>query len=123
MTEDFIDMRYRTTCYNCGKLADQEITASSSRAEVVCSNCGATRIFVPRFEDPADTGEFAPIECYDVWDLQTDATCKNCHVNGPHQLIIGCRNFSTHCNNCDYTHFYRFDMEYIPDRDGPAEIK
>lgn len=122
MTEDFIGMRYPTTCYHCGKMADQVITATSSRAEVVCANCGATRIFVPRFEEPAAPGKFAPVECYDVWNLLTKATCKNCHVTGPHRLIIGCRNFSTQCEHCEYTHFFRFDMEYIPDRDEPAEI-
>ncbi|WP_245619220.1 hypothetical protein [Methanogenium cariaci] len=83
MTEDFIRMCYPTTCYNCGKMVDQEITASSSRSEVVCSNCGATRIFVPRFEEPAAPGEFTPVECYDIWDLLADATCKNCHVTVP----------------------------------------
>ncbi len=113
MGEQFIFTKNRVRCYNCNQIADQIIKAVSSQAQVICSNCGATRIFVPRVEEPSDKGTYTPIGCYDVWELEPDATCKNCGVHGPHDLIIGCNHFTTRCHNCGYTHFYKFDLEYI----------
>ena len=106
-------MKYKTKCYNCGQFVDQVIKAVSQQAQVVCSNCGATRIFIPRIETKAEKGMFTPIGCYDVWELTTDAPCKNCGVFGPHDVIVGCNHFTTRCHNCDYAHFYKFDVEYI----------
>jgi predicted nucleic-acid-binding Zn-ribbon protein len=34
-------------------------------------------------------------------------------VTGPHEITIGCRHFTVRCNNCRFTHFYLFDLEYI----------
>ncbi len=114
MGEKFVFMKHRAVCYNCGENVDQVIKAVSPKAEVVCSNCSATRIFVPKYEEVAKRGHFEPpISCYEVWQLETGAPCKNCGVTGPHEIVIGCNNFSTRCNNCGYTHFYKFDMEYI----------
>jgi predicted nucleic-acid-binding Zn-ribbon protein len=28
-------------------------------------------------------------------------------------VIIGCRHFTVRCRNCGFTHFYKFDLEYI----------
>ncbi|MHC1627045.1 MAG: hypothetical protein ACXQTG_00885 [Methanoculleaceae archaeon] len=112
MAERFIFTRYRTECYNCHQVADQIIRAVSSQAQVVCSSCGATRIFIPRIERESE-GISTPIGCYDVWDLTTDALCKKCGVEGPHSLIIGCNQFTTRCRNCGYTHYYQFSVEYI----------
>ncbi|TAJ45358.1 hypothetical protein [Methanofollis fontis] len=113
MSERFIFTKYRTVCYNCHQEADQVIKAVSSQAQVECDNCGATRIFVPRLEDVRDEGTFTPISCYDIWNLEATAACKNCGVEGPHDLIIGCNQFTTRCNNCGYTHFYKFNLEYV----------
>jgi len=113
MAERFIFTKHRTECYNCHQVADQIIKAVSSQAQVVCANCGATRIFVPRRESVEKEGTYTPISCYDVWDLTTTARCKNCGVEGAHSLIIGCNQFTTRCKNCGYTHYYRFDLEYI----------
>jgi uncharacterized Zn finger protein len=113
MGERFIFSKYRTRCYNCKQYADQVIKAVSSQAQVICSNCGATRIFVPRVEDESKKGMYTPIGCYDVWELEPVATCKNCGVQGTHDMNIGCNHFTTRCRNCGYTHFYKFDIEYI----------
>lgn len=113
MTERFIFTRHPATCYNCGEMADQIIKAVSAQAQVICSHCGATRIFVPRVEDVGEKGAYTPIGCYDVWELETEAPCKRCGVTGPHDLIIGCSHFTTRCRNCDYTHFYKYNLQYI----------
>ena len=113
MTDRFIFTRYRTTCYNCGEESDQVIKAVPYQAQVICQNCGATRIFVPRIEDVAKAGSYTPIGCFDVWQLVTMAACRHCRVTGPHDLTIGCNHFTVRCRNCDFTHFYKFDLEYI----------
>jgi len=120
MNEHFIETRYRTDCYHCRKNADQIITAVPYRAEVVCDNCGATRVFVPRIEDVTKEGEFIRIGCYDLWNLAETATCRNCHTTGPHDLTIGCRHFTVRCRNCTFTHFYKFDLEYMAADGAPA---
>ena len=76
---------HRTRCYHCGKEADQIVKAVSAQAQVICSACAATRIFVPRFENSRGPGVCTPIGCYDVWTIR--------------------------CRNCDM-HFYRFNLEY-----------
>ena len=113
MADRFIFTKYRTTCYNCGKEADQVIKAVPYQAQVICDNCGATRIFVPRIEDVTKPGHFTPIGCYDVWSLLTDAPCRNCRTTGPHDMTVGCNHFTVRCRNCGFTHFYKFDLEYI----------
>ena len=91
MSDRFIFTRYRTTCYHCKESADQIITAVPYRAQVVCENCGATRVFIPRIEDVSKEGEYIKIGCYDLWKLME----------------------TTGCRNCGFTHFYKFDLEYI----------
>jgi len=113
MQDRFIFTAYRTTCYHCGKDADQVIKAVPYQAQVSCSNCGATRIFVPRIQDVNKPGSFTRIGCYDLWNLVTDASCRNCKVHGPHDLAIGCNHFTVRCRNCGFTHFYKFNLEYI----------
>ena len=113
MSERLIFTRHRTDCYHCGEDADQIIKAVSAQAQVVCSACGATRIFVPRFEDTGAVGTCTPIGRYDVWEVRTDAPCKNCGVTGPHDLAVGSGHMTTRCRNCGYAHFYRFNLEYI----------
>lgn len=113
MTDRFISMKYRTRCYNCSAEADQEITARPYRADVVCANCGATRIFVPRIEDVAAPGSFRKIGCTEIWDLVQEAHCRHCGLENPHTLTVGCNLFTVRCTNCGFTHFYRFDLEYI----------
>jgi hypothetical protein len=113
MGEQFILTRYRTDCYNCKKNADQIIRAVPYQAQVACDNCGATRVFIPRIEDVSKEGTYTKVDCYDLWKLIETAECRNCHVTGPHALTIGCRNFTVRCRNCGFTHFYKFDLEYI----------
>jgi len=113
MSEQFIYTTHRTVCYNCGTEADQVIKVVSSQAQVVCSHCGATRIFLPLIEGPVEEGTHTPLGRYDLWKLEPEATCKNCGVNGPHDLIVGTSHMTTMCHNCGYSHFYRFNLEYI----------
>ncbi|MCK9278474.1 MAG: DNA repair protein RadA [Methanoculleus sp.] len=34
-------------------------------------------------------------------------------MTGSHDLVVGSSHFTTRCRNCGYTHFYRFNLEYI----------
>ncbi len=113
MSERFIFTKHRCSCYNCGKEVDQVIKAVRSQAQVVCPNCGATRIFIPRIEEVGRKGLYTKIGCYDVWSLVTTAVCPHCRAKGPHDLTIGCDQFTVHCRNCDFIHFYKFNLEYI----------
>lgn len=116
MSERFIFTRHRTRCYHCGEDADQIIKAVSAQAQVICSACGATRIFIPRFESAGMGGTCTAIGCYELWTLEADGRCKNCGVTGPHGLAVGCGHLTTRCRNCGYTHFYRFNLEYMGKR-------
>lgn len=116
MSERFISTRYRTDCYHCGEDADQIIQAVSAQAQVVCSNCGATRVFIPRFETAGVIGTCTPIGRYNLWDIETEAWCKHCGVSGPHNLVVGSGHLTTRCGNCGYMHFYRFNLEYIDEQ-------
>ncbi|MDK2989409.1 hypothetical protein [Methanoculleus sp.] len=113
MSERFVFTRHRTRCYRCGEAADQVIKAVSAQAQVTCSSCGATRIFVPRFENIGATWVCTPLGRYDIWRIEADAACKYCGVAGPHDLTIGYGHLATRCRNCGYAHFYRFNLEYI----------
>ena len=113
MNDHFIDTRYRTDCYHCRQIADQIIKAVPYRAQVVCDNCGATRVFVPRIEDVVKPGAFTKIGKYPVWELVANAECRNCHVTGPHDLSVGTRHLTVQCRNCGFAHFYKFDLEYM----------
>ncbi|MGD1004566.1 MAG: hypothetical protein ABR887_04025 [Methanoregulaceae archaeon] len=113
MRDQFIFMTHRTDCYHCKQMADQIIKAMPNKAEVACDNCGATRVFIPRIEDVSNLGEYTKVECYDVWNLVSVTECRNCHTTGPHDIVIGCRHFTIRCRNCKFTHFYKFDLEYI----------
>lgn len=113
MEEGFVSLRHRIDCYHCGEVADQVITATPYRADVVCDHCGATRVFVPRSEDIAGENAYQKPECYERWQLVVEAPCRNCKGTWPHDLTIGCRHFVVRCRNCGFTHFYRFDLEYI----------
>ncbi|HUK38276.1 MAG TPA: hypothetical protein VLV30_04080 [Methanomicrobiales archaeon] len=124
MAERFVFTKYRTSCYNCGKEVDQVIKAVRAQAQVACSNCGATRIYIPRASEVGKPGLYTKIGCYDVWDLETVAPCENCCTEGPHDLVIGCSQFTTRCHNCGFTHFFKFNVEYIakcPLPEGEAE--
>ena len=113
MFERFIFTRYRTDCYHCKQTADQIIKAVPYKAEVACDNCGATRVFVPRIEDVTREGTYTKIGCYDTWKLAETAGGRNCHLNGTHDLSIGCGHFTVRCRNCGFTHFFKFNLEYI----------
>lgn len=113
MIDRFIFTRYRTACYHCGKEAEQVIKAVPYRAQVMCENCGATRVFIPRVEAVAREGSYTPIGCYDTWEMIVPASCRNCRVTGPHDMFIGCNHFTVRCRNCGFTHFYKFDLEYM----------
>lgn len=115
MEERFIATKYRTDCYHCKDTTDQEIRAMPYQAKVICSSCGAARIFIPRNEDIAERGKFMKIGCYPVWTLLEEALCRNCGEKGPHELSIGCRIFTVRCEHCGFTHFYKFDLEYLAD--------
>jgi len=120
MNDPFILTRYRTDCYHCRQLADQIITAVPYRAQVVCENCGATRVFIPRIEDIVQPGAFSRIGKYPVWELVENAECRNCHVTGPHDLSVGGRHVTVRCRNCGFAHFYKFDLEYMaPEGEKP----
>lgn len=113
MQDRFIFTGYRTTCYKCGVEAEQVIKAVPYQAQVACSHCGATRIFIPRIEDVSKPGSYTKIGCYDLWNLESGATCRNCGVTGLHDLSIGCSHFTVRCRNCGFTHFYKFNLEYM----------
>ncbi|MEI6839978.1 MAG: hypothetical protein WCK53_01825 [Methanomicrobiales archaeon] len=117
--EDFIAMRHRTTCFNCQKDVDQVITAVPNGAQVVCDNCRATRAYIPIIEDISKKGDYIKPGCFDIWDLRSTALCRQCKVTGPHDITIGCRNFTVRCRNCGFTHLYRFNLEYIDEPRGP----
>lgn len=113
MTDRFVFTSYRTKCYRCGAEAEQQIKAVPYQAQVACRNCGATRIFVPRIEDVTREGSFTRIGCYDTWNLVETALCRNCKTSGPHDIVIGCNHFTVRCRSCGFTHFYKFDLEYL----------
>jgi hypothetical protein len=119
--EGVVSFRNRTTCYHCQQEADQVIKAVPNVAEVVCDNCGATRMYVPVDQDVRREGDYVKPGCYDIWTLTAPATCRHCHVEGPHDVTIGCRNFTIRCRNCNFTHLYRFNLEYL--RDGQVPDK
>lgn len=113
MSDRFIFTRYRTDCYHCRQMADQIIKAVPYKAEVACDNCGATRVFVPRIEDVDATGIFTRLGRYDVWQLAQDAACRHCGLAGPHDITVGTRHLTVRCRHCNFTHFYKFDLEYL----------
>lgn len=113
MSDRFIFTRYRTDCYHCKKNADQIIKAVPYQAQVACEACGATRVFIPRVEDVDTAGTLTKIGKYPVWELVQDAVCRNCRVDGPHDIVVSSRHLTVRCRNCSFTHFYKFDLEYI----------
>ncbi|MFA5332592.1 MAG: hypothetical protein WC342_09450 [Methanoregula sp.] len=113
MSDRFITKKYRTDCYNCRKLADQIIRAEPYRADVTCDNCGATRVFVPKIEDVDLEGRLLSAGPWPAWKLSETATCRNCHTTGPHDITVSCRLITVRCQNCRFTHLYKFDLEYI----------
>lgn len=115
MSDRFILTKYRTDCYHCREIADQIITAVPYQAQVVCDHCGATRVFIPRIEDVDPSGTLTKALKYPVWDLVQEATCRNCHVTGPHDISVSTRFLTVLCRNCRFTHLYKFDLEYIAD--------
>ena len=106
-------IKYRIDCYHCRADADQMIKVVPQQAQVVCSSCGATRIFVPKMAEISEKGDYTPISCYDVWQLEPTAHCRNCGVEGVHDLYVGCNHFTSRCRNCGYTNFYKFNLQYI----------
>ena len=117
--EDFITLQHRTTCYHCHEDTGQIITAVPNGAQVVCGNCGATRSYIPLIEDISKKGDYVRPGCYDIWNLVSAALCRQCKVKGPHDVTIGCRNFTVRCRNCGFTHLYRFNLEFIDDPGKP----
>jgi len=113
MSDRFISMKHRTDCYHCHEIADQVITAVPYQAQVVCDHCGATRVFIPRIEDVDPSGILTKALKYPVWTLVSEATCRNCHVTGPHDISVSTRLLTVRCRNCQFTHFYKFDLEYM----------
>ena len=118
--DDFITTRHRTTCFNCGEDVDQVITAVPNGAQVVCDNCRATRSYIPIVEEVSKKGEYIKPGCYDIWNLTANALCRQCKVTGPHDVTIGCRNFTVQCRECGFTHLYRFNLEYIDESWGSS---
>jgi DNA-directed RNA polymerase subunit RPC12/RpoP len=115
MSDRFILTRYRTDCYHCREIADQIIDAVPNRAQVACANCGATRVFVPRSEDIDAAGTLMKVGKYPVWVLVADARCRNCGVTGPHDMTVSTRHLTARCRHCAFTHFYKFDLEFMAD--------
>lgn len=113
MSDQFIFLTHRTDCYHCKQVADHIIKAVPYKAQVACDNCGATRVFIPRIQDVSKPGTFTTIGCHDMWELTSGATCRSCHVTGPHDIVIGCRHFTVRCQSCGFTHFYKFDLEFM----------
>jgi hypothetical protein len=117
MSERFICTKYRTDCYHCKAIADQLIRAVPYQAQGACENCGATRVFIPLIEDVDPSGTLAAIGKYPVWSLVQEPSCRNCHVTGPHEIMVSSRHLTVRCRNCRFTHLYRFDLEYMA-KDG-----
>jgi hypothetical protein len=113
MNDRFISTDYRTDCYHCRKNADQHIVASPNRADVACTSCGATRVFVPRMEEVDEEGVFKKPGRWPVWSLAAEAACRHCGFFGPHDLTVSCRTITVQCRHCRFTHLYRFDLEYL----------
>ena len=113
MSDRFISTKYRTDCYHCRELADQHIQVMPNRTDVTCGHCGATRVFVPVIEDVDEAGQFVKPGRWPVWSLAEQAVCRNCGVDGLHDLTVGCRNITVRCRNCHFTHLYRFNLEYM----------
>lgn len=113
MSDRFIFTRYCTDCYHCKQHVDQIIKAVPNQARVACDNCGATRVFVPRSEDVDAAGTLTKIGKYPVWELTEEALCRHCKTVGPHDLIVSSRHLTVRCRNCKFTHFYKFDLEYM----------
>ncbi|MFZ1128327.1 hypothetical protein [Methanoregula sp.] len=125
MSDRFISATYCTDCYHCRNMADQHIRAEPNLADVTCESCGATRVFVPLIEDVDETGMFAKPGPWPVWSLAVPAVCRNCGVDGLHDLTVGCRNITVRCRNCRFTHLYRFNLEYMagdPVEDRPVGV-
>jgi len=123
MNDRFISTDYRTDCYHCRRLADQHIVASPNRADVACTYCGATRVFVPRMEEVDEAGTFKNPGRWPVWSIMVDAACRHCGFLGPHDLTVSCRTITARCRHCSFTHLYRFDLEYMaadPAGENPA---
>ncbi|WP_232385614.1 hypothetical protein [Methanoregula boonei] len=117
MSDRFISTKYRTDCYHCRALADQQIQATPNRADVTCENCKATRVFVPLIEDVDETGMFTRPGPWPAWSLAVPAVCRNCGVDGLHDLVVSCRHITVRCRNCRFTHLFRFSLEYMaPDK-------
>ena len=64
-------------------------------------------------EDVDEAGMFANPGRWQVWSLAVPATCRNCGVDGLHDLTVSCRNITVRCRNCRFTHVYRFNLEYM----------
>ena len=122
MKTGFIYTKYKTDCYHCHADADQVIKVVPQQAQVICSNCGATRVFIPRIHEVGSSGSFTPISCYDVWNLEPTAECRNCHTTGTHDLFVGCNHFTVRCRNCGFTQFYKFNLQYIGKCDIEEDI-
>ena len=123
MSDRFIFTKHRTDCYHCKQVADQIIKAVPYQAQVACDNCGATRVFVPRSEDVDETGLLTKIGKYPVWELVQDAPCRNCQVTGPHDIVVSSRHLTVRCRNCHFTHFYKFDLEYMAKDELKPEVR
>ena len=113
MTDRFIFTQYRTTCYHCDKEADQIIKAVPYQSQVICDNCGATRIFIPRSEEVTKQGSFTNIGCYDLWNLLPMPPAGTAGPPVPMTFPSDAAISRSRCRNCGFTHFYKFDLEYI----------
>lgn len=80
---------------------------------MACDNCGPPRFFIPRIEDVDMAGTLTKIGKYPVCELEQDTTCRHCHVTGPHDIIVSSRYLTVRCRHCRFTHFYKFDLEYM----------
>jgi hypothetical protein len=125
MDEKFISANYPTDCYHCRQTADQHIHVMPNRADVTCGNCGATRVFIPLNEDVDREGVFIKPGPWPVWSLLAPAVCRNCGIDGPHDITVSCRTITVRCRNCRFTHLYRFNLEYMAkdaSDDKPADV-
>ncbi|MGD1004982.1 MAG: hypothetical protein ABR887_06110 [Methanoregulaceae archaeon] len=113
MNDHFIFKTHRAQCHHCKQITKHVIKAVPYKAQVSCDNCGVTRVFVPRLEDLSKPGTLTHLGDHDIWELVSDAHCRNCNVHSSHDVVVGHRHLTVQCWNCGFTHFYKIDIEFI----------
>ncbi|ABR56500.1 hypothetical protein [Methanococcus aeolicus] len=114
------NLKYKTKCYNCGKIVDQIIEIYPNQAFVKCSNCGATRYYILKTVE-IDKGNIIEEEKdkkrkFDNWLLEKEAKCYNCNTLYIQDILITESGMYVRCRNCGFARYYWFHMMEIPNK-------